>query len=93
MIEFLKGYKSIGVKCVYKKKMNVQGEIERYKAHLVVKGYKQKAWIDYDSFCSGCKNRDNSTYFVYCCITRVSIYQLDVKFAFLNGFLVEDVYV
>jgi Reverse transcriptase (RNA-dependent DNA polymerase) len=38
----------IGVKWVFKKKMNPQGEIERYKARLVVKGYRQKVGIDYD---------------------------------------------
>ena len=38
----------IGVKWVFKKEMNAQGEIKRYKARLVVKGYKQKAGIDYD---------------------------------------------
>jgi len=37
----------IGVKWVYKKRMNAQGEIERYKVWLVAKGYKQKEWIDY----------------------------------------------
>ena len=43
-----KGKKTIGVKWVYKKKMNPKGEVERYKARLVVKGYRQKAGIDYD---------------------------------------------
>jgi Reverse transcriptase (RNA-dependent DNA polymerase) len=33
---------------VFKKKMNPQGEIERYKVRLVVKGYRQKVGIDYD---------------------------------------------
>jgi len=36
------------VKWIFKKKMNAQGEIERYKARLVAKGYKRKARIDYD---------------------------------------------
>jgi len=35
-----KGARPIGVKWVYKKKTNVEGEVERYKARLVVKGYK-----------------------------------------------------
>jgi Reverse transcriptase (RNA-dependent DNA polymerase) len=48
LVELSKGQKVIGVKWVFKKKMNQQGEIERYKERLVVKGYRQKAGIDYD---------------------------------------------
>jgi Reverse transcriptase (RNA-dependent DNA polymerase) len=48
LAELSKGQKVIGVKWVFKKKMNLQGEIKRYKARLVVKGYRQKAGIDYD---------------------------------------------
>ena len=46
--ELPKGHKTIGVKWVFKKKMNPKGKVERYKARLVVKGYRQKAGIDYD---------------------------------------------
>jgi Reverse transcriptase (RNA-dependent DNA polymerase) len=33
---------------MFKKNMNPQGEIERYKTKLVVKGYQQKTDVDYD---------------------------------------------
>lgn len=42
-----KDHKSIGVKWVYKTKLNERGEVEKYKASLVAKGYKQKLGIDY----------------------------------------------
>jgi Reverse transcriptase (RNA-dependent DNA polymerase) len=40
LAELHKGQKVIGAKWVFKKKMNLQREIERYKARLVVKGYR-----------------------------------------------------
>jgi Reverse transcriptase (RNA-dependent DNA polymerase) len=43
-----RGHKAIDVKWVYKKKMNPQGEVEKYKARLVAKGYKQQAGVDYE---------------------------------------------
>ena len=48
LTKFPEGSQPFGVKWVFKKKMNAQGEIERYKARFVVKGYKQKEGIDYD---------------------------------------------
>lgn len=40
LVDLPKSHKPIGVERVYNKKMNAQGEIARYKARLVVKGYK-----------------------------------------------------
>ena len=40
LVELPKGHQAIGVKWVFKKKMNPQGEVERHKARLVVKGYR-----------------------------------------------------
>lgn len=36
----------IGVKWVYKEKINVDGEVEHYKAWVMVKGYKQQKEIN-----------------------------------------------
>ena len=42
-----KGHKTIGVKWVYKTKLKENGEINKHKAQLVAKGYKQKFGVDY----------------------------------------------
>lgn len=42
------GKTKIGVKWVYRTKLNEKGEVNKYKARLVVKGYSQRYGIDYD---------------------------------------------
>lgn len=42
-----KGKKTIGVKWVFRTKLNEKGEVDKHKARLVAKGYKQKHGIDY----------------------------------------------
>lgn len=88
-----KGVQAIGVKWVFKKKMNAKGEIERYKARLVAKGYKQKAGIDYDEVFAPVTRMET----IRLLITQAAqfgwqIFQMDVKSAFLNGVLEEEVY-
>ena len=46
--ELPKGKQSIGVKWVYKTKCNAEGRVDKHKARLVVKGYKQKHGIEYE---------------------------------------------
>ncbi|GKU99835.1 hypothetical protein SLEP1_g12621 [Rubroshorea leprosula] len=47
LIDLPKGHKTIGVKWIYKTKLNENGEVDKFKARLVVKGYKQEFSIDY----------------------------------------------
>ena len=48
LVDLPKGKEVIRVKWVYKTKSNVEGNIERHKARLVVKGYKQQQGRDYE---------------------------------------------
>ena len=51
MVEFLAGRKPIRSKWVFKKKMSVEGKVEKYKSWLVAKGYSQVFGIDFgDTF-------------------------------------------
>jgi Reverse transcriptase (RNA-dependent DNA polymerase) len=89
-----KGHKPIGVKWVYKKKMNVQGEVERYKARLVAKGYKQKAGIDYEEVFAPVARIETIRLLISLAAqNKWSILQMDVKSAFLNGVLEGEVYI
>ncbi|RVW41479.1 Retrovirus-related Pol polyprotein from transposon RE1 [Vitis vinifera] len=45
--ELPKGHKTIGVKWVYKTKLKENGEVDKYMARLVAKGYKQEFGVDY----------------------------------------------
>ncbi|KAI9152926.1 hypothetical protein LWI28_003161 [Acer negundo] len=89
-----KGRKAIGVKWVYKTKRNVKGEVQRYKARLVAKGYKQKEGVDYGEVFAPVSRLETIRLLISLAAQKSwKIYQLDVKSAFLNGFLEEEIYV
>ena len=56
LVEFPVGRKPIGSKWVFKKKMNVEGKVEKYKAWLVEKGYSQVSGIDFGDIFSPVAN-------------------------------------
>ncbi|KAJ6883706.1 hypothetical protein NC652_030829 [Populus alba x Populus x berolinensis] len=86
--------KAIGVKWVYKTKKNAKGEVQRYKARLMAKGYKQREGIDYgEVFAPEARLKTIRLMISLAAQHRWKIYQLDVKSAFMNGFLEEEIYV
>ena len=48
MITLPEGHNAIRVKWIFKTKRNAEGEIEKHKTKLVVKGYKQQYGVDYE---------------------------------------------
>jgi hypothetical protein len=86
--------KAIDVKWVYKAKQNPEGKIIKYKARLVAKGFLQKQGLDYDEVFSPVARHETIRLVIaLACSRRRLLFHLDVKSAFLNGPLEEDVYV
>ena len=46
LTDISKAHKTIGVKWVFKTKLKKHGKVDKYKAHLIAKGYKQEYGID-----------------------------------------------
>jgi len=88
------GCKKIRVKWLYKTKLNELGEVDKYKARLVAKGYSQQYGVDYTEVFVPVARMDTVRMIVAVAAQRNwTIYQLDVKSAFLHGKLSEDVFV
>ncbi|KAI3690760.1 hypothetical protein L2E82_48967 [Cichorium intybus] len=94
LVDLPKGHKAIGVKWVYKTKLNEEGEVDRLKARLVVKGYKQKYGIDYQEvFAPVIRLETIRLVLALAAQKNWKVHQMDVKSAFLNRTLKEDVYI
>ncbi|KAL6329388.1 hypothetical protein AAG906_017702 [Vitis piasezkii] len=85
--------KSIGCKWVFKTKKDSLGNIERYKAKLVAKGFTQKERIDYMETFSPVSKKD-SLRIILALVAHfdLELQPIDVKTTFLNRELEEEVY-
>ncbi|KAI9173958.1 hypothetical protein LWI28_009353 [Acer negundo] len=82
------------IRSIEKNKTNAKGEVQRYKARLVAKGYKQKEGVDYGEVFAPVARLETIRLLISLAAQKSwKIYQLDVKLAFLNGFLEEEIYV
>ena len=94
LTELPQNKKEIGVKWVFKTKFNPDGSIFRHKARLVVKGFAQVAGVDYDDTFAPVARHDTIRLLLALAGQKKwKVYHLDVKFAFLNGILLEEIYV
>ncbi|KAK8704987.1 hypothetical protein V6N13_048598 [Hibiscus sabdariffa] len=93
LVEPPKGIKPIGCKWVFKKKTDMDGNVQTYKGRLVAKGYRQIHGIDYDeTFSPVAMFKSIRILLAIAAFHGYEIWQMDVKTAFLNGKLEEDVY-
>ncbi|KAJ9545582.1 hypothetical protein OSB04_025289 [Centaurea solstitialis] len=84
----------IDLKWIFKNKKDEDGIVTRNKARLVAKGFKQQAGIDYDEiFAPVARIEAIRIFLAYAAHKNFTVYQMDVKTAFLNGELKEEVYV
>ena len=93
LIDTSEGLKTIGCKWVFKKKTDMDGNVHTYKARLVAKGYRQTQGVDYDeTFSPVAMLKSIRILIAIAAYYDYEIWQMDVKTAFLNGNLLEDVY-
>lgn len=84
----------IGTKWVYRNKVDEHGVIVRNKARLVAQGYNQEEGIDYEeTFAPVARLESIRMLLAFACHKNFILYQMDVKSAFLNGYIMEEVYV
>ncbi|CAM8987579.1 unnamed protein product [Rhodiola kirilowii] len=84
----------IGTKWIFKNKSDEHGNITRNKARLVAQGYTQIEGVDFDeTFAPVARLEAIRLLLALACLLKFKLFQMDVKSAFLNGVLNEEVYV
>ncbi|KAL0394331.1 UNVERIFIED_CONTAM: Retrovirus-related Pol polyprotein from transposon TNT 1-94 [Sesamum latifolium] len=87
-----KGIRPVGCKWVYKRKLGA-GEVTAFKARLVVKGYIQRPGVDFEeTYSPVAMAKSIRILLAIAAWYDYEIWQMDVKTAFLNGFVEEKIF-
>ncbi|GJV23446.1 retrotransposon protein, putative, ty1-copia subclass [Tanacetum coccineum] len=93
LVDLPPNFKTVGSKWIYKKKSVMNGIVHTYKARLVAKGYTQLYGVDYkETFSPVADIRAIRILISIAAFYDYEIWKIDVKTAFLNGYLDEDIY-
>ncbi|PNX67522.1 retrotransposon protein putative Ty1-copia sub-class, partial [Trifolium pratense] len=93
LVDLPPGCKPIGCKWILKKKLKPDGTVDKYKARLVAKGFRQRENIDFfDTFSPVTRITSIRVLISIVAIYNLVVHQMDVKTAFLNGDLEEEIY-
>ncbi|KAK1422305.1 hypothetical protein QVD17_25324 [Tagetes erecta] len=93
LVDLPPGCKPLGYRWMFKKKPKPDGTIDKYKARLVVKGYRQKEGLDYfDTYSPVTRITSIRLVLAIAALRNLEVHQMDVKTAFLNGDLEEEIY-
>ncbi|KAL0295361.1 UNVERIFIED_CONTAM: Retrovirus-related Pol polyprotein from transposon TNT 1-94 [Sesamum radiatum] len=88
-----KGARPVGCKWVYKRKLRANGEVTAFKARLVAKGYTQRPGVDFEeTYSPVAMAKSIRILLAIAAWYDYEIWQMDVKTAFLNGFVEEDIF-
>ncbi|KAH9668310.1 Integrase catalytic domain-containing protein [Citrus sinensis] len=84
----------ISIKWIFRNKMDESGVVVRNKARLVAQGYNQEERIDFDeTFAPVTRLESIRMLLAFACHKDFILFQMDVKSAFLNGYIMEEVFV
>ncbi|GKB04680.1 retrovirus-related pol polyprotein from transposon TNT 1-94 [Tanacetum coccineum] len=84
----------IALKWIYKVKLDEYGDVLKNKARLVAKGFRQEEGLDFEESFSPVAHLEAIRIFIaHAANKNMTVYQMDMKTAFLNGELKEEVYV
>ena len=93
LVDLPEGFRPIGNKWIYKRKKGADGKVETYKARLVAKCYTKKEGVDYEeTFSPVAMLKSIRILLSMAASLDYEIWQMDVKTAFLNGNLDEEIY-